>query len=311
MAEQRAQRGAAGRAGARAIARAQPRAIARAPPRATNVADLHYELCATPHFVRVFALRRPKPEGYRLVNVTSKSAEPIWRQLSPFNLGPVEVRTPRGVFAAANVENAWQYSKVYAVGPDGEPFVDADGAPNDRWYAWARAGWARRDAVRFPMGRGARPLYSLGVEGEDKLVRLPYIEARKRLYAPWYAATAAATPAYAELAAMCAAVERAAAPAVPAVPAVPLPAVPLPAAPLPAAPLPAAPLPAAPLPAAPLPAAPLPAVPFSLPIGLVDFDGWDHIGQGYSLAEALNAPHPKFGHAFVIAGMLTGDRCWE
>ena len=246
------------------------RATARAPPRATNVADLHHELCATPHFVRVFALRRPKPEGYRLVNVTSKSAEPLWRQLSPFNLGPVEVRTPRGVFAAANVENAWQYSKVYAVGPGGEPFVDADGAPNDRWYAWARAGWARRDAVRFPMGRGARPLYSLGVEG-DELVRLPYIEARKRLYAPWYAATAAATPAYAELATICA--------AVPAVPALP----------------------------ADLPA----ALPAALPIGLVDFDGWDHIGQGYSLAEALNAPHPKFGHAFVLVGMLTGDRCWE
>lgn len=48
-----------------------------------------------------------------------------------------------------------------------------------------------------------------------------------------------------------------------------------------------------------------------VPIGLVDFDGWDHIGQGYSLAEALREPRVKFGHAFVLAGMLTGERVWE
>ena len=80
----------------------------------------------------------------------------------------------------------------------------------------------------------------------------PYIEARRRLYAPWYAAAAEAAPAFAALRALCAAG----------------------------------------------------------PVGLVDFDGWDHVGQGYSLAEALAAPKPKFGHAFVLAGLLTGERPW-
>lgn len=231
---------------------------ARAPPRATNVVD------APAANLRVFALRRPKPAGHRLVNVTSTSAE--WRQLSPFNLGPVEVHTPRGVFVATNVENAWQFSKVYPCDLQGRTFVDADGAPNDHWYAWARAGWARRDAVRFPMGRGARPLYSLGVNyvaadvvATPQLMRLPYIEARRQLYAPWYAAAVISTSAYAELAALYASAQ----------------------------------------------------LPNAQPIGLVDFDGWDHVGQGYSLAEALAAPRPKFGHAFVLAGLLTGDRCWE
>ena len=253
---------------------ARPRAAPRS-PRATNVVETGVE--AGP--LRVFALRRPKPRAYTLVNVTSASATPVevgrpetYAALSPFHLRTV-VETPRGPFDTC-VENAWQFSKVYAVGPDGRPHVDAAGAPTEAWWAWARAGWARRDAVRFPMGRGARPLYSVtwrrvsGVSGmsggagaaaasaeaaaEWLEERLPYIEARRRLYAPWYAAAAEAAPAFAALQALCAAG----------------------------------------------------------PVGLVDFDGWDHVGQGYSLAEALAAPKPKFGHAFVLAGLLTGERPW-
>jgi hypothetical protein len=257
----------------------------RAAPRATNIIEKGVE--AGP--LRVFALRRPKPASlhaaspnaaspnaaspgaYTLVNVTSASATPVevgrpetYAALSPFHLRTV-VETPRGPFDTC-VENAWQFSKVYAAGPDGRPHVDAAGAPTEAWWAWARAGWARRDAVRFPMGRGARPLYSVTwrrVRGAAAAAeeagapewleeRLPYIEARRRLYAPWYAAAAEATPAFAALQALCAAG----------------------------------------------------------PVGLVDFDGWDHVGQGYSLAEALAAPKPKFGHAFVLAGLLTGERPW-
>ncbi|NBQ70670.1 MAG: hypothetical protein EBU46_18285, partial [Nitrosomonadaceae bacterium] len=137
-------------------------ATPRAPPRATNVVEKGVE--AGP--LRVFALRRPKPGAYALVNVTSASATPVeagrpgtYAALSPFRLRTV-VETPRGSFDTC-VENAWQFSKVYAAGPDGRPHVDAAGAPTEAWWAWARAGWARRDAVRFPMGRGARPLYSV------------------------------------------------------------------------------------------------------------------------------------------------------
>jgi len=244
-------------------------------PKATNAVDKGVE--AGP--LRVFALRRPKPPpgpagAYTLVNVTSTSATPIalgantYAALSPFNL-LTTVETPRGAFRTC-VENAWQFSKVYAVGPDGRPHVDASGAPTEAWWAWAKAGWARRDAVRFPMGRGARPLYSVtwrrAAASEAAAAaaaktpewleeRLGYIEARRRLYAPWYAAAviAEAAPVFAALQALCAAG----------------------------------------------------------PVGLVDFDGWDHVGQGFSLAEALAALRPKFGHAFVLAGLLTGERPWE
>ena len=209
--------------------------------------------------LRVFALRRPKPPGYQLVNVTSRSSSAVWRQLSPMLLGPVALETPRGAVRAHNVENAWQYSKVYAVGPLGQPFVDAAGEPNDAYYSWARAGWESPAAVRFPMGRGARPLYSIGLPAgaagaAGAVNHLGYVESRRRLYAPAYAAAAEASPAYAAL---------------------------------------------------------VDLYRSGVPIGLVDFDGWDHVGQGYSLADALNEPRVKFGHAFVLAGMLTGERVWE
>jgi hypothetical protein len=199
--------------------------------------------------LRVFALRRPKPPGYVLVNTTSTSTSGVWRGLSPFLLGPIVVRTPRGVFTAANVENAWQYSKVYRVGPTGAPFVDPAGAPTDAYYAWAQAGWANPRPVRFPMGRGARPLYSLGPNGE----RLSYIEARRVLYAPWYAGAVERSTAFVALRAL---------------------------------------------------------YHTGAFIGLVDFDGWDHVGQNYSLRAVLNSAKPKMGHAFVLAGLLTGDRFW-
>ncbi len=200
--------------------------------------------------LRVFALRSPKPPGYLLVDTTSRSTSAVWRSLSPFALGPVEVRTPRGVFMAANVENACQFSKVYRAGPTGVPFVDSAGAPTDAYYEWARAGWATPRPVRFPMGRGARPLYSLGPNGE----RLSYIEARRVLYAPWYAGAAVRSAAFAALRTL---------------------------------------------------------YDMGVRIGLVDFDGWDHVGQRYSLGAVLSTAKLKMGHAFVLAGLLTGDRFWQ
>lgn len=70
------------------------------------------------------------------------------------------------------MENAWQYAKVYKQHTH-------NGAPTSDYWDWARAGWSNPSAVRFPMGRGAKPEYSLW-DGQ----RLGYIEARKKIYAP-------------------------------------------------------------------------------------------------------------------------------
>lgn len=50
----------------------------------------------------------------------------------------------------------------------------------DSWYEWSQNGFNNLNAVRFPKGKGAKPLFSLW-HGE----KLNYIEARKKIYAPF------------------------------------------------------------------------------------------------------------------------------
>lgn len=108
-----------------------------------------------------------------VINTTSWSAN--WsRELSPFFLGPVDLY---GEYKAENVENAWQYSKVYP-----EHTESGSGNPTKRYFEWAVTGWGRKYADRYPMGKGRKPLYSFW-DGK----RLGYVEARKLIYAPLYA----------------------------------------------------------------------------------------------------------------------------
>lgn len=96
-----------------------------------------------------------------------------FQPLSPMRLGPVPLYA--GLWSWT-MENAWQYSKVYPehIGQNG--FVDRE------WWDWARAGWDNPRAVRYPMGKGAKPAYSLWATD-----RLDYIAARRRIYIPLYA----------------------------------------------------------------------------------------------------------------------------
>lgn len=106
-----------------------------------------------------------------LINTTSRSND--WsRGLSPFYLGPVYLYD---FYTASNVENALQFCKVY---PE---HVDSDNNPTDEYWKWAKAGWADKYAHRYPMGKGAKPLYSLW-----KGQKLTYVQARKVIYAPIY-----------------------------------------------------------------------------------------------------------------------------
>lgn len=124
------------------------------------------------------------PPDTILVNTTSRSL--IWSKgLSPFFLGPVKLY---GSHEALNVENGWQFSKIYEkhTGPDGEP--------NDQYWEWAKRGWADSYAHRYPMGKGAIPLYSYW-DGKH----LSYIEARKEIYIPLYAKAVKQSEAFAKL----------------------------------------------------------------------------------------------------------------
>lgn len=59
--------------------------------------------------IYVIGYRDKTPEGSLIINTTSRSKN--WsRGLSPFFLNPGNLY---GEYSAKNVENAWQYSKVY------------------------------------------------------------------------------------------------------------------------------------------------------------------------------------------------------
>lgn len=106
-----------------------------------------------------------------VINVTTSSAS-YGRQLSPMLLGPVNLYNGH---TSKNVENAWQYSKVYS------EFVDIGKNPTDEYFAWRHQGWRKTWADRYPMGKNRQPLYSLW-DGQ----KLGYIEARKQIYIPLY-----------------------------------------------------------------------------------------------------------------------------
>ena len=111
-----------------------------------------------------------------------------WRGLSPFVLGPVKNFAGN---EAKIFENFWQYHKVYPC------HVDEKGEPSLDWFEWHHKGFASRRAVRYPMGRGAIPLYSFWY-GEH----LGYVEARKRIYIPFYSKLVGLTTSYMRLRAL-------------------------------------------------------------------------------------------------------------
>lgn len=126
-------------------------------------------------------LNQIKMEGLTVINTTSRSNG--WsRGLSPFFAGPVKLY---GGYSARNVENAWQYSKVYS------EHINQSGNPTDEYWTWANQGWNKSKADRYPMGKGRIPEYSYW-DGE----KLNYVEARKKIYVPLYIKAVAPSPAF-------------------------------------------------------------------------------------------------------------------
>ena len=120
-----------------------------------------------------------------IVQINTTSSSLTWSKgLSPFFLGPIDLYQN---FKAQNLENAWQFSKVYP-----EHFLD--GKILDSYWDWAKKGWASSWAHRYPMGKGKKPLFGLW-DGEN----LNYVESRKKIYAPLYIKAVTNTPAFKEL----------------------------------------------------------------------------------------------------------------
>jgi len=124
----------------------------------------------------------PRDKFYgEYINTTSHSTN--WsKELSPFYLGPIDLYSN---YKALNMENAWQFSKVY------KEHVDLAQNIIHEYYDWAIKGWNSKFAYRYPMGKGTIPLYSLW--NNEKL---DYIEARKKIYLPLYARAVVKTKAF-------------------------------------------------------------------------------------------------------------------
>jgi hypothetical protein len=123
--------------------------------------------------------------GVATINTTSHSTAQWTTGLSPFFLGPVPLYDGR---RAKVMENAWQFAKVYP------QHVGAGGEILPAYWQWAQNGWERSSAVRYPMGKGAKPRFLLW--GEE---RLGYIDARKRVYFTLYRDAVREQPAFRKL----------------------------------------------------------------------------------------------------------------
>jgi hypothetical protein len=111
--------------------------------------------------------------------------------LSPFRLGPC--RTLNGI-KFQNMENLWQFSKVYPQMDHIETSGSQKGLPNDAWWEWHFSGAKSERAQRYPAGKGQIPAYSYW-----GTYCLSYIVARKMIYIPEYAKLCAETERYKEL----------------------------------------------------------------------------------------------------------------
>lgn len=131
---------------------------------------------------KVIALKK---DGVPTINTTSMEKVSWSRKLSPFFLGPVKLY---GSYRSRNVENAWQYSKVY------QEHIDHEGNPTQEYFKWAQNGWNTKRAIRYPMEKGKLPEYSYW-DGK----KLGYVEARKIIYLPLYIKAVVPTEAFKKL----------------------------------------------------------------------------------------------------------------
>lgn len=140
--------------------------------------------------IRILNKYQPNPYPGIEIDTTSRGNN---KDLSPFFLGPVKTYNED---TAMNVENYWQYSKVYVdytIPPKGLELLNNSMMyePSPAYFDWRDNGWHTRRAVRYPMGKGAKPLYSLYQDH-----KLDYITARKVIYIPAYASAVIRTETY-------------------------------------------------------------------------------------------------------------------
>jgi hypothetical protein len=121
------------------------------------------------------------PDGFSVINTTSQDKIGLGKYLSPFYLGPVKLYENN---IAKNLENAWQFSKVYS-----NHFNELENKIKEDYFVWSKKGWSDNFTHRYPMGKGLKPLFSFWktFNKETQIwedVHLDYISARINIYIP-------------------------------------------------------------------------------------------------------------------------------
>lgn len=142
----------------------------------------------------------PVVNGFKNVNVCS-SAPGANKNMSPMKLGPIEYNLKddnngkTGKVSIKNLENCWQFSKVWNGEEDEET-----GLPTQEFWDRRKDGWDDTKAHRWVKkgndsnGNRNIPLYSYW-KGE----KLSYMEARGAIYCPLYAELVQKTEPYKKL----------------------------------------------------------------------------------------------------------------
>lgn len=89
------------------------------------------------------------PDNAIVLDVTSRSGN--WgKNFSPFIVGPVSLYDE---YWSYNIENAYQYSKVY------EEYLDTNGNPSSAYWEWAKKGWLNPKPNKYPVGAWNKHVY--------------------------------------------------------------------------------------------------------------------------------------------------------
>ena len=133
----------------------------------------------------------PKFSGFKSILCLTKST--AYGSLSPYAIKDEHGR---------NMENVWQFSKVYARVPKSTQrysrfdhriiwdhpaeFHIKDGTLTDEYWIWREKGMNCKDAVRYPVGYKHRHkcLYALSDNNLEE--KLDYVKSRKEIYLPLY-----------------------------------------------------------------------------------------------------------------------------
>lgn len=150
------------------------------------------KICNVLPNIMVISPREKAPEGFKVINTTSKDASDIGRAFSPFYLSNIPLYENH---MARNMENAWQFSKVY------KEYADKQNNPTKEYFSWAKKGWNDSFAHRYANGKGNIPLYSFWKTFNESTQtwqehKWDYITARKNIYFPLYAKAIIKTQAF-------------------------------------------------------------------------------------------------------------------